>query len=60
MKISDIELMNSAFVLSEYYGSVVRPKNIVYNTYIGRRSNLHSKPTLIHGPVQNTEIFSLS
>ena len=32
MKISDIELMNSAFVLSEYYGSVVRPKNIVYNT----------------------------
>ena len=48
----DIEMMISATGSSGPFGYRVRYKSILHNTYTGRRSNLRSKPTPIHVPVQ--------
>ena len=44
--------MNDSFGPSEHHGSIVRYIFVFRNKYTGRRINMHSKPTLIHGPVQ--------
>ena len=41
IKIGDIEIMTSAYGLSGLSGSRLRYKYIVYNTYVGRRSNFN-------------------
>ena len=43
--------MNAANRSLGSFGSRVRSKNIGQNTYKGRRSDFHSKPKPIHGPV---------
>ena len=43
--------MNAANCSLGSFESIVRSKNIVQNTYKGRRSDFHSKPKPIHGPV---------
>ena len=48
--------MNYAFGSSGSFGSRVRSKFVVNNTYTGRRRNYHSKPTQIHGPVNKSEL----
>ena len=45
-------MMISATGSSGPFGYRVRYKSILHNTYTGRRSNLRSKPTPIHVPVQ--------
>ena len=55
-QIGDIEVMISAYGSSGSFGSRVRSKYIGHNTYTGRRSNLRSKPTPIHGPVQKSDL----
>ena len=47
----DIEIMTSAYGSSGLFGSIVSFRYIGHNTYTGRRINLCSKPTPIHGPV---------
>ena len=54
-QISDIEIMAGAFVSYGYFGSRVRSKFIGHNKYTGKRRNLRSKPTPIHGPVHKSE-----
>ena len=49
--ISDVVLMNAEYGSSVSFVSRVRSKNIVHNTYTGRRSNLCSKPRSMHKPV---------
>ena len=51
IQMADIEIMTAAYGSSGPFGSRVRSKYIGHNTYTGRRSNLRSKPTPIHGPV---------
>ena len=51
IQICDTENMISTFGLSGFFGSRVRSNYIGHNTYTGRRSNLCSKTTPIHGPV---------
>ena len=51
-----IELMNAVFGWSVSFGSKIRSKLICRNTYTGRRSNMYSKLTPIHGPMHNIEI----
>ena len=41
--------MTAVYGSSGSFGSRVRSKYIEHNTYTGRRSNLHSKPTPVHG-----------
>ena len=43
--------MTAAYGSSVSFGSRVRSKSIVHNTYTGRRIIFHSKPTPIHEPV---------
>ena len=50
IQIGDIEIMISAYGSPGSFGSRVRSKSIVNNTYTGRRSNFHSKPTTFHEP----------
>ena len=45
--------MTSTYGSSGYFGSRVGYKSIGHNTYTVRRSDFHSKPIPIHGPVQN-------
>ena len=52
IQIGDIEIMTSAYASSGSFGSIVRYKSILHNTYTGIRSNLCSKPTLIRGTLQ--------
>ena len=42
--------MTAAYSSSWSFGSRVGSKYIGHDTYIVRRSNFHSKPTLINGP----------
>ena len=51
IQIGDIEIMTTTYGLVVSFGSIVRSKYIVHNTYIGRRSNFRSKPAPIHGTV---------
>ena len=55
-QISDVEMMNCAFGSSWLSGSRVRSNCIGNNTCAGRRINLISKPTPIHGPVHKSEL----
>ena len=48
--------MISAYGSSGCFGSRVRYKYIIHNTYTGRKSNFRSKPTPIHGPVQKSDL----
>ena len=52
-QICDIEIIISAYGSSGSFGSRVRSKYIGHNTCTGRKSDFRSKPTPIHGPVQN-------
>ena len=56
IQICDIECITSAYGSSGLFGSRVRSKFIGHNTYTGRRSNVFSKPTPIHGPVQKSDL----
>ena len=49
-------MMNYAYGLSGSFGSIVRSKSIVHNTYTGIRSNFRSRPTPIHGPVHKSDL----
>ena len=49
------ELLNPAYSSSGSFGSRVRSKYIGHNTYTGRRSNFHSKPTPIPVPVHKSD-----
>ena len=53
IQIGDIEIMDVAYGSSGSFRSRLRSKYIGYNTYTIRRSHFRSKPTPIHGPVQN-------
>ena len=55
IKIGDIEIITSAYGSSGLFRSRVGSKSIGNNTYTGRRSNLRSKPTPIHGKVQKSD-----
>ena len=55
-QIDDIEIITATYGSSGSFGSKVRPKYIGHNTYTVRRSNLHSKPTPIHGPVHKHDL----
>ena len=59
IKISDIEIINAAFVSSRFLGSIVRSKCIGHNMYIDISRNLCSKPTPIYVPVHKPG-FNLS
>ena len=48
--------MTDAYSSSGSFGSRVRSKYIGYNTYTGRWSNLCSKTTPIHRPVQKSDL----
>ena len=54
IQIKYVVLMNSAYGSSGSFGSRVGSKYIVHNTYTGKRINLRSKPTPIHGPVHKS------
>ena len=56
IQISDIKIMITAYGFSIPFGSIVRSKSNGHNTYIGRRSNLRSKPKPIHGPVHKPDL----
>ena len=56
IQIRDIYIMTDAYGSSRSFGSIVRSKYILHNTYIGRKSNFHSKPTPIHGPVHKFDL----
>ena len=56
IQICDIEIMISAYGSSGLFGSRVRSKYIVHNTYTYRRSNFRSKPTPTHVPVQKSDL----
>ena len=51
IQIGDIEIITSAYGSSGSFWSRVRSKSIGHKIHTGRRSNLRSKPTTIHGPV---------
>ena len=53
---SYIDIMISAYCSSGLFGSRVWTKSIVNNTYTGRKSDLCSKPTPIHGPVHKSDL----
>ena len=55
-QIGDIEIMTDAYGSSVWFVSRVRSKNIVHNTYTGRRSNFCSKPAPINGPVHKYDL----
>ena len=46
--------MTPVYGSSGSFGSIVRSKSIRHNTYTGIRSNFHSKPTPIRGPVHKS------
>ena len=48
LQISYVEVMNAGYGSSISFGSIVRSKYIVHNTYTGRRSNFRSKTTPIN------------
>ena len=48
-------MMISTYGSSSSFGSRVRSKYIGHNSYTGRRSNLRSNPTPIHGPVHKSD-----
>ena len=52
----DVVLMDVAYGSSISFGSRIRPKCIGHNIYTGRRSNVCSKPTSIHGPVNKYDL----
>ena len=56
IKIGDIELMNAEYGSSWSFVSRVRSINIGNNTYTFKRSNFHSKPTPVHGPVHKSDL----
>ena len=53
---SDVVLMNAEYGSSGPSGSRVGSKCIENNTYTGRRSNLRSKTTPVHRPVNKYEL----
>ena len=54
----DVVLMNAEYGSSGLFVSRDRSKHIGHNKYTGRRSNLCSKPTPIHGPVNKSYLNS--
>ena len=56
IQIRGVDNMIFAYSSSGLFGSIVRSKYIEHNTYTGRRSNLLSNPTPIHGPVQKSDL----
>ena len=56
IQIGDIDIMNSAYGLSGSFGSILRSRYIVNNSYTGRKSNFRSKPTPIHVPVHKSDL----
>ena len=50
IQIGDIYMINHEYDSSGSFGSMVSSKAIEHRTYTYRRSNFHSKLTLIHGP----------
>ena len=48
IQIRGVVLINAAYYLSVFYGSMVRSKSIGNNTYTGRRIDFRSKPTPIY------------
>ena len=56
IQIGNIKIITSAYVSSLSFGSIERSKYIGHNIYTGRRSNFHSKPTPIHGPVHKSDL----
>ena len=49
-------MMTSAYGSSGSFGSRVRYKSTGHDTYTGIRSNLCSKPTPIHWPLQKYDL----
>ena len=56
IQIRDIYIMTDAYGSSRSFGSIVRSKYILHNTYIGIISHFRSKPTQIHGPVHKYDL----
>ena len=56
IQIGYIETMTYVYSSSGPFGSRVSSRYIVHNTYTGRRSNSHSKPIPIHGPVHKNDL----
>ena len=52
----DIEIINATYGSLVSFWSRVRSRYIGHNTYVGRRSNVHLKPTPIHGPLQKSDL----
>ena len=48
--------MTAAYGSSGSFGSRVGSKYILHNKYTIRRGNFRSKPTLLHGPVQKSDL----